>query len=140
MSVNYTREHQSTYETKEYGCFIYMNTQTGKYHCGSEVIEGEPVPLDKEVEAKVHFTYSTQEYDPREPFDLIVGTLHSHYPLTWAASGVRRTPGPSSTDNGGSLPGLVYDYLYQVFAGDPVDIKDNPKQMYTYGPDRREIP
>ncbi len=138
MSVNYTREHKSSHATKEFGCFIYMNTETGEYYCGDDIIEGDPVILDRAVEAQVHFIYSSQQYDPRLSFDLIIGTLHSHYPLTWAAQGVRRPVGPSSTDHAGNLPGLVYDYTQSISAGDPVNMPDNPKQIYPFGPNRRE--
>ena len=117
-----------------------MNTGTGVFFCGDKIIEGQPVTLDKAVEAQVLFTYSKQEGDPRDSFDLIVGTLHSHYPLTWAAPGVRRPAGPSTTDRAASLPGLVYDYTKTVYAGDPVDMLDNPKEIQAYGPLRREIP
>lgn len=131
MTVDYTREHRNTRETREFGCFIYLNTGTGEYHCG-ETIPGDPVILDREVEGTVHFVYPDQRYDPRLSFDLIVGTLHSHYPLTWAAPGVRRAPGPSPTDNDATLPGMVYDYTKQVFAGDPIDMPKNPKEIQTY--------
>lgn len=140
MTVNYTKEHKSTYTTREFLCFIYMNTATGEYFCGNDIIKGDPVILDKAVEAQVHYTYSTQEGDPRDSFDLIVGTLHAHYPLTWAAPRIERQVGPSTTDRSGSLPGLVYDYTNSVFTGDPVDIPDNPKQIYPFGSDRRVIP
>ena len=57
---------------------------------------------------------------------------------TWAAQGVRRPVGPSSTDHAGNLPGLVYDYTQSISAGDPVNMPDNPKQIYPFGPNRRE--
>ena len=92
------------------------------------------------VKGTVHFVYSPQNYDPRETFDLIVGTIHSHYPMIWAAPGLERDPGPSVDDKSAELPGIVYDYSQTVFAGDSVDMPNNLKKMYIYGPSRREIP
>ena len=138
-TVNYSRQHKSTHETCEFGCFVYLNTRTGEYHCGP-TIPGEPVKLTGPVKGTVHFVYSPQNYDPRETFDLIVGTIHSHYPMIWAAPGLERDPGPSVDDKSAELPGIVYDYSQTVFAGDSVDMPNNLKKMYIYGPSRREIP
>lgn len=138
-TVHYSQQHKSTHETSEFGCFIYLNTGTGEYHCGS-TIPGNPVQLTGPAKGTVHFVYTTQNFDPRETFDLIVGTIHSHYPLTWAVSGLRREPGPSPDDNAAGLPGIVYDYSQPISAGDSVKMPDNPMQMYIYGPNRRIIP
>lgn len=138
-TVNYSRLNKSTHETREFGCFIYLNTGTGEYHCGS-TIPGDPIQLTAPGKGTVHFVYNTQSYDPRETFDLIVGTIHSHYPMTWAVSGLERRAGPSEDDDDSELPGIVYDYSTQIFAGDPVNISSNPMKMYIYGPDRRAIP
>ncbi|RGY16663.1 hypothetical protein DXA50_10890 [Butyricimonas virosa] len=138
-TVNYSRLNQSTHTTREFGCFIYLNTGTGEYHCGS-TIPGDPIQLTAPGKGTVRFVYSEQSYDPRETFDLIVGTIHSHYPMTWAVHGLERPPGPSKDDNNSDLPGIVYDYSYTVLAGSPVNISNNPMKMYVYGPDRRETP
>ena len=86
-TVNYSRLNQSTHTTREFGCFIYLNTGTGEYHCGS-TIPGDPIQLTAPGKGTVRFVYSEQSYDPRETFDLIVGTIHSHYPMTWAVHGL----------------------------------------------------
>lgn len=139
MAVEYAQAHKSNHEICEFGCFIYLDTGTGEYSCGG-VIPGIPVVLDKSVEGTVKFEYDTQQYNPTEPLLLIVGTLHSHYPLTWAASGIYREPGPSDRDRDARLPGIVYDYTRRVEAGMKVDISNNPKRIYTYGSIRRDTP
>lgn len=138
-AVEYAQAHKSNHEICEFGCFIYLDTGTGEYSCGG-VIPGIPVVLDKSVEGTVKFEYDTQQYNPTEPLLLIVGTLHSHYPLTWAASGIYREPGPSDRDRDARLPGIVYDYTRRVEAGMKVDISNNPKRIYTYGSIRRDTP
>lgn len=138
-AVEYAQAHKSNHEICEFGCFIYLDTGTGEYSCGG-VIPGIPVVLDKPAEGTVKFEYTTQQYDPTESLLLIVGTLHSHYPLTWAASGIYREPGPSDKDRDARLPGIVYDYTQRITAGMPVDISNNPKKNYTYGSIRRDTP
>lgn len=98
------------------------------------------ITLNKETKGTVVFIYSNQQYDPRNSFDLIVGTLHSHYPLTWAAPRMTRSVGPSVDDMNCDLPGIVYDYTDPIEAGDDVDMPTNPKILYTYGPYRRLKP
>lgn len=84
------------------------------------------------VKGTVHFVYSPQNYDPRETFDLIVGTIHSHYPMIWAAPGLERDPGPSVDDKSAELPGIVYDYSQTVFAGDSVICRIFKKNVYLW--------
>ena len=60
--------------------------------------------------------------------------------MTWAVPGLERPPGPSDDDNNTDLPGIVYDYSNPIFSGSPVNISDNPMEMYVYGPDRRATP
>lgn len=139
-TVRYTAKNSATYKTREYGCFIYLDTGTGIYHCGEEDIEGVEITLNKETKGTVVFIYSNQQYDPRNSFDLIVGTLHSHYPLTWAAPRMTRSVGPSVDDMNCDLPGIVYDYTDPIEAGDDVDMPTNPKILYTYGSYRRLKP
>ena len=99
---------------------------------------GDTVTLDRAVEAIVKYNYDEILIDPREHRAYAVGTLHSHYPLTWAVPGSRRPAGPSSRDLNVKLPGLVYDYTQDVLAGDPIDIPGNPKKIYSFGPTRRD--
>ena len=135
-AVTFATANKSKRVVREYGCLIYLDTKTGTYSCGSDIL-GDTVTLDRSVEATVRFSYSERLPDPREGGKYEVGTLHSHYPLTWAIKGARRSAGPSTTDNNGSLPGFVYDYTKDVVAGDPVDIANNPKVIYSFGPSRR---
>lgn len=135
-TVEYSTIHKATRETCEYGCFIYLNTATGMYRCGAD-IQGTPVILDRAVTGTVIFNYSEKFFDPRETCEVEVGTLHSHYPLTWAITTLFRNSGPSKDDIGNELPGIVYDYTKTVNGGDPVDIKNNPLIPYTYGQQRR---
>ena len=66
--------------------------------------------------------------------------MHTHYPLTWAAKGIVAPVGPSSKDKSGDQvwPGLVYDYTYDVKAGDPEKDASNPLKIWLYGPTRRK--
>lgn len=135
--VAFATSNQSTRVIREYGCLIYIDTRTGDYYCGPDIL-GDTVTLDRAVEAIVKYNYDEILIDPREHRAYAVGTLHSHYPLTWAVPGSRRPAGPSSRDLNVKLPGLVYDYTQDVLAGDPIDIPGNPKKIYSFGPTRRD--
>lgn len=138
-TVEFATQNKNTHQVREYGCFIYLNTEDGTYSTGID-IPGNPVTLDQEVTATVDFEYYNIMPDPRETGLLIVGTLHSHYPLTWAGCDMFRDVGPSDEDKNFDLPGIVYDYKYRVYTGDPVDMKNNPKDYYIYGSERRATP
>lgn len=135
-AVQYATENKNLRRVREYGCFIYLNTEYGTYECG-RTIEGDTVTLNRTVTASVNFEYDEILPDPRETGYVIVGTIHSHYPLTWAVSGLFRDVGPSSADKKSDLPGILYDYKYRVYAGDAVDMKNNPKTYRNYGSERR---
>ncbi|MCR9010851.1 hypothetical protein [Gabonibacter chumensis] len=138
-TVAFATQNQNSRQVREYGSLIYLNTATGEYSTGEDVL-GEIVTLDRDVTATVNFVYPEHTPDPTEANLLVVGSIHSHYPLTWAVRGVEREVGPSDADLNCELPGIVYDYERRISAGNPVDIENNPKKYYTYGRERRETP
>ncbi|PXZ44233.1 hypothetical protein DMB45_06160 [Sanguibacteroides justesenii] len=138
-TVAFATQNQNSRQVREYGSLIYLNTATGEYSTGEDVL-GEEVTLDRDVTATVNFVYPEHTPDPTEANLLVVGCIHSHYPLTWAARGVEREVGPSPEDFDCELPGIVYDYEKVILAGDPVDIPENSKRYYTYGKERRATP
>ena len=103
--------------------------------CRDEVIDLPCEKKDAPIRPKT-LLEEAQEYSEKT----IIGTLHSHYPLTWAATGIFRDVAQSEIDENSDLPGVVYDYKNRVYAGDPVDMKNNPKDYYNYGLKRRVTP
>ncbi len=138
-TVAFATQNQNSRQVREYGSLIYLNTATGEYSTGEDVL-GEIVTLDRDVTATVRFDYKEHIPDPTETNLLVVGCIHSHYPLTWAKGGLVRNVGPSEKDHECELPGIVYDYADKIFANDPVDMENNPKKYYTYGKERRATP
>lgn len=138
-TVAFATANKETRTVREYGSLIYLNTATGEYSTGEDVL-GEEVTLDRDVTATVNFVYPEHTPDPTEANLLVVGCIHSHYPLTWAVRGTSREVGPSPEDFDCELPGIVYDYEKVILAGDPVDIPENSKRYYTYGKERRATP
>ncbi|KIO42915.1 hypothetical protein [Sanguibacteroides justesenii] len=138
-TVAFATQNQNSRQVREYGSLIYLNTATGEYSTGEDVL-GEEVTLDRDVTATVNFVYPEHTPDPTETNLLVVGCIHSHYPLTWAKGGLVRNVGPSEKDHECELPGIVYDYADKIFANDPVDMENNPKKYYTYGKERRATP
>lgn len=134
MAVDFARNNKATHAVREYGCLIYLS-RNGTYYAGP-TIEGPIAYLTSAGErGTVTYSYNDTPYDPREDaVDLVVGTLHTHYPLTWAATGQGRDIGASSDDNNGLLPGIGYDYARDVSSGHDVNAT---KDFFIYGPVRR---
>lgn len=129
-TVAFATANKEMRQVREYGSLIYLNTATGGYSTGEDVL-GEEVTLDRDVTATVNFVYPEHTPDPTEANLLVVGCIHSHYPLTWAVRGTSREVGPSPEDFDCELPGIVYDYERKISASDPVDMENNPKKYYT---------
>lgn len=144
-AVDFAKQNQEKYAVREYGAFIFLSPQ-GTYSC-KEVEPGPIVYLNTEGVAGsltlVEGDYADlDDWDnPKRQIPLVVGTMHTHYPLTWAKRGVERPVGPSQQDRDASQvwPGLVYDYSERVEAGDPEENPKNPLRIWTYGPERRAI-
>lgn len=135
MTVDFARDFKNTHAVREHGCFVYLK-RDGTYYAGP-AIEGPVVYLTASgVAGNVHFEYNDTPYDPREEnVDLLVGTMHTHYPLTWAAVGQRRETGASEEDKASSLPGIGYDYKNDVISGHDIG---EAKDFFIHGPVRRE--
>lgn len=143
--VEFAEANQATHSVREFGAFIFLNPD-GSYSC-TEVEPGPIVNLDH-VGAHGSISASTGDYsdlsnwnDPNRRIPLIVGTMHTHYPATWAAAGFHIPVGPSSTDmeSGQKIPGLLYDYTNNIEAGDPADNPNNPLKIWVYGVTRRPL-
>ena len=140
----FARENAATHSVREYGAFIFLNPD-GSYSC-TEVEPGPTVQLNKQgvcgslVLNEADCADLTDWDNPKRQIPLVVGTMHTHYPLTWAAKGIVAPVGPSSKDKSGDQvwPGLVYDYTYDVKAGDPEKDASNPLKIWLYGPTRRK--
>lgn len=139
--VDFAEENKATHAVREFGAFI-IRSPDGEIAC-REVEPGPVYYLTKEgIAASMTFKYEYEvSNDPKWRGPLIVGTMHVHYPLTWAKSGYSRVVGPSPQDDSPDQiwPVLVCDYTNKVFAGDPVENLQNPLKIWTCGP-KRYIP
>ena len=141
-SVAFAEQNQSTHAVREFGGAVIMHSD-GTITCKESPEPGKIVYLDK---AGVHgeLTFVETDYvdlsrwdDPRSTDPIMIGTVHTHYPLTWAAKGFSKPCGPSDADNSSVWPGVVYDYTNEVYAGDPVNNPNNPLIQWPSGPTRR---
>jgi len=125
---------------KEYGCWIYWDSQTASYDF--QIVEGEAVspPLVPSV--------STPNTTLTRTVDALVGTektlvaiFHTHTPLTYYDGNHIRLVGPSSNDleaiKNDNVVGIVYDYVGEngeLKSGH--NINDSAK-LYHFGEERR---
>lgn len=135
-----TKSFASTAGRKEFGCWIYLNTSTGKYVC-------EEVPNDNVVVGCVGTKADIAPGSPRGqagmgPLDQnayeYVAFFHTHTPLTYCPEGQRKT-GPSLTDyellNKYKIPGALYDYrAVDLIGGHPLN---DPAHLKTFGDKHR---
>lgn len=135
MTVDFARDFKNTHTICEHGCFIYLK-RDGTYYAG-HTIYGQWVQLTVQgVKGDVEFSYNDTPYHPlQDNMDLVVGTMHTHYPLTWAKAGLERNIGASVEDKAASLPGIGYDYKSRVISGHDINAA---KDFFIYGPIRRE--
>ena len=141
-SVAFAEQNQSTHAVREFGGAVIMNPD-GTITCKESLEPGTVVCLDR---PGVHgeltivegdYVDLSEQNNPKSVNPIMIGTVHTHYPLTWAAEGYGRNVGPSDADNSSLWPGLVYDYSKNVYAGHPVSSSNNPLVPWTYGPQRR---
>lgn len=153
MGKNYQFCHNKATDSKfakvkEYGCWIILDTETGKYSI--EELIGKEIVMDtslKVITASVEFNFSPTTYnDPTAKPKVTVANFHTHYPLCWTRSKKikaefkRNDVGPSGNDkkiaNKWQMPGIVYDYVKEI----EYDHKfDAPKKLYTFGDQSRWI-
>ena len=139
-SVAFAEANKSTHAVREFGAFIFYNPD-GSYSC----VEVKPGPVVYLTQAGVHGSMELIKADyadlsdwgnPNRKIPIVVGTMHTHYPLTWAKPGLQVPVGPSSGDKNNKVwPGLVYDYTKNIEAGDPVIDPKNPLKIWTFGPE-----
>lgn len=135
MAVQFADNNKSTSSVREYGCFIYLR-RNGTYYAGT-TIEGPIIAMTAPgLAGSVNFSYNDTPYNPdMEDVDLLVGTLHTHYPLTWVSNKIERPVGASQVDINASLPGLGYDYVKTLFGGHNINAQ---KDFFIHGPIRRD--
>ena len=135
-AVDFATSNSTEHKVKEYGCFIYLK-RDGTYYAGP-TIEGPEVVLDREgVKGSVLFSWGEILYDPRaDDMDLIVGTMHTHYPIRWAAIGLKKRSGPSPEDMSSGLPGILYDYEENLETNHSLELS---KKFYKYGSTTRRV-
>lgn len=144
-----TKNFASPNGRKEFGCWIYLDTGTGKYVCedipnnnvvqGCAGTHGSIKPTKPKIQATIGPLESGYEY---------VAIFHTHTPLTYCPVGDRRdTVGPSAKDIRyveRFVPGIVYDYEPII---DTIWNKDDglpgahplnaAAKLYYFGPSRR---
>lgn len=135
-AVNFSTSNSHEHKVKEYGCFIYLK-RDGTYYAGI-TIEGPEVVLDREgVKGSVLFNWNEILYDPRaDDMDLIVGTMHTHYPIKWATIKLEKRSGPSPEDMSLDLPGILYDYEKNLETNHSLELS---KKFYKYGSAIRRV-
>ena len=132
-TINYATQNQSRHAIKEHGCFIYM-TSNGTYYAGPTIAGPEVILDGKGGYGTVNFNYSDVYYDPRTGPDLIVGTMHTHYPIKWAEGKFEQPVGASSDDQSTELPGIGYDYSKPTYTGHDLNL---PKAFFKHGKTNR---
>lgn len=76
-------------------------------------------------------------YDLRaDDMDLIVGTMHTHYPIRWAAIKLEKRSGPSLEDMSLDLPGILYDYEENLETNHSLELS---RKFYKYGSTIRRV-
>lgn len=137
MSVAFAQENRNTHKVREYGQLVYLSMHGGVYL--GEVVEGPEIALDHNgAYASVFFNEDIEDTDINNPNrcePIVIGSIHVHYPITWATEGQRST-GPSANDERTAFPGLLIDYSEPIiYAGHRVNKRT---ETYWYGPTRRE--
>ena len=131
LAIEYARTNQATHSVREYGAFIRMN-RDGTFFA-EDVPPGPSVPLIGAVRVSVPFVPRDEILaDPTDDTGRWkVGTLHTHFPLTWAGQGVERDTGASEYDMLTEIPGIGIDFeAPRVYAGDPYD---TPTRFFVHG-------
>ena len=143
-TVDYARRNADTHTVREYGSLIRMRRNGTFYWV--DVPPGPSVALDREgAVADIQIEWREgRDIDPREyEHSLVVGTMHTHYPFTWAKQGENinfsRPTGPSyPADVRAEEPGILFDYIdSRIYAGHPVDMATG---FFIYGAVRRATP
>ena len=102
---------------REFGCWVYLNTETGKYF-RKDLDSGVVVPyvIGSNASIKPGKVNVTLSNDPTHCIVDVVAYFHTHTPLTYSPEPLleRQIVGPSSADldvsNSSKCIGLVYDY------------------------------
>jgi len=133
----------------ERGCWIYINTASMTYECGTTIV-GPNTEGCAGTAASVDIG-SPSEAVSSSPIiggKYAVAMFHTHTPLTFCPSDNSRVVGPSDYDTdfaaSEGVPGFVYDYYgtwsysdYRINGGHSIDASS---QLFIFGPVKRETP
>lgn len=123
----------SSSERSEYGFYIYYDSSSKEYTCGS-MVQGPITTGCEGTNASVSLGKVTNNLT-------VCAFFHCHTTLQYCPSTVSRETGPSTSDKNfatqNKLPGILYDYKVSVLAGGTS--KDAAYKTYTFGPKRRTL-
>jgi len=111
-----TKNYASSAGVKEYGAWIYWDSETLTYDF--QYCEGENIPIGDSVYMIVPFQDSSLIRKPTSVLGnekTAVAFFHTHTPLTYYSSSFVRSVGPSDIDTTAllnlNMVGIVYDYM-----------------------------
>lgn len=144
-----TKNAASSNGRSERGCWIYINTASMTYECGTTIV-GPNTEGCAGTAASVDIG-SPSEAVSSSPIiggKYAVAMFHTHTPLTFCPSDNSRVVGPSPEDilfaSSQGVPGFVYDYVgtwstvdYRILGGHSIDASS---QLYIIGPVKRATP
>ena len=115
----------------EYGFYIYYDSNSKKYTCGS-MVKGPTISGCEGTNANVSLGKVTNNIT-------VCAFFHCHTTLEYCPSTVSRTTGPSSADisfaKRNKLPGILYDYKVRTLVGGTKATANY--KVYTFGPTKR---
>ena len=135
LAIEYARRNRETHRVREYGATIYM-TRYGRFYPGTTVW-GESVAMagEEEVTVTISINVSNVPADPRwDCNSLRVGSMHTHFPMTWAAPRHNRTTGASGPDLNAIAPGIGIDYAAPRI--ERYHCENGETRFFTYGATR----
>jgi hypothetical protein len=133
----------------ERGCWIYINTTSMTYECGTTIVGPNTEGCAGTV-ATVDMGFRSENVSssPIIGGKYAVAFFYTHTPLTFCPSDNSRVVGPSPEDilfaSSQGVPGFVYDYVgtwstvdYRILGGHSIDASS---QLYIIGPVKRATP
>jgi hypothetical protein len=144
-----TKNAASANGRSERGCWIYINTTSMTYECGTTIV-GPNTEGCAGTSGQVDMGFRSESLSssPIIGGKYTVAFFHTHTPLTFCPSGNSRVVGPSDYDTdfaaSEGVPGFVYDYNgtwsysdYRINGGHSIDASS---QLFIFGPAKRETP